>query len=74
MFSYRIQVYCAAMVYSDESTTLGDFKMFICLFSLRANSTVNAEERKEEESSLSLLRTDCTVCTQALSIWKGRTA
>ena len=27
MLSYRIQVYCASMVYSDESATYGHIKM-----------------------------------------------
>ena len=29
MFSYGIQVYCASMVYSDESATLGHFRKVI---------------------------------------------
>ena len=29
MFSYRIQVYCASIVYSDESATCGYFKCWI---------------------------------------------
>ena len=31
MFSYRIQVYCASMVYSDESATQGHIKNFVPL-------------------------------------------